>query len=345
MAGIPRRLLVDDEEAEKALNAPPAGDEAAKAEEARRKEEEARAAVAPAPSSPPPTPAPSAPNADTAALQAEVARLTRALDDENNPTWKQRYSSLQGMFNHQGEELKTLKADVAELKAKPTPPVTPEPPDTSEYDALVEEVGEKAAKIIMARDAKSKKQLDEALSTVNGEIAATKGEAKTAADRAAELEKSQQMVTQERFFNELTARVPEWKQLNGWDGIPQNPKFTEFLQQRLPGSNLTYNDLLNDHHSKGDVQRVAEIFELGKKHAGALSVINTDGSEPPLEPGKGAGAGAPPPKPATPKTYTKAEHDRLMREITLPGRFKGTEAERQRLEDDLIAAELEGRVK
>jgi hypothetical protein len=43
----------------------------------------------------------------------------------------------------------------------------------------------------------------------------------------------------EIFISNVTNAVPDWKSINGWssEGIAQDPKWTVFLNQRVPGTN------------------------------------------------------------------------------------------------------------
>jgi hypothetical protein len=362
------RLQKQVEDARKALESPApnptsdttADDEAAAAEAARLAAEEAGKGAAPVPSNAEPIPATPATDtalqAENASLKAEVTRLTHALDEENNPTWKQRYSSLQGMFNHQVEELKSIKAEIAELKAKPaTPaaPATPDPADTAEYDSLVEEVGEKAAKIILKNREESDRKLKEAMEGVHTDLAAAKGDAKTAAEKAAALE---QGTAQERFLSTLDTKAPGWRELHGSisgvtaEGIPMNPKFAEFLFQKAAGTGgRTYNDLLNAHYADGNTDGLAEIFDLGRKFVGepAPAVVE----DPPLTPSQRAAALVEPGKTASstkepdnkPEMIKESErnafHDSVKRRT-----FKGTSAEMAAQMAKYKLAGVEGRI-
>lgn len=219
---------------------------------------------------PQPKPEPAGNQAELDALKQENARLTAQIADENG-TYKARYLTLQGMFSKANEEIKTLKEQLAEAKvAKPAAPApVPAAPvsleDDPDYQALVAELGEKGAKAAMAIT--SKRQAETAASTaaLQKELDALKDQVQTTASRTETVEQTAGTLAQDRFFTSLTAAVPDWKELNGWDGKPMDPKFSAFLDQTAPGTNHTYDQLLSSNYSQGNVNAIAEIFHLFKE--------------------------------------------------------------------------------
>src|SRR5512136_1910404 len=72
--------------------------------------EEAPAGIAPEEEQKPEeTPSQEAPGESIDTVRAELARLRAQIADENNPSWRAKYNTLQGMFNRLNEEVKELK--------------------------------------------------------------------------------------------------------------------------------------------------------------------------------------------------------------------------------------------
>lgn len=293
---------------------------------------------------PDPDPQPPEPKHDDSTveqLKAEVSRLTAILSDENNQTYKARYQSLQGMFN---AETARMRAEIEELKqAVAAPAPQPQTPDNSaEYDLLVEEVGEKTAKIL-------KPYLDK-IASLEATVSGVSGEVKATKEKAVQVEKLQAQTADERFFSTLESTVPDWKKVNGWDkdGIPQDPRFTGFMGQTIPGTAMTYQDALTAHYQTRNAVKVAEIFDLFKKTVGIIEPQKQDKPKPSaevdkyIEPDK-TGKGANKPDPG-PEIIPHSEYDAFVASLK-KGTFKGTREERAKLEAKYDKAIAENRIR
>lgn len=276
---------------------------------------------------PPAEPAPAAPVEDPqlAAIREE-ARKAEA-----------RYQSLQGMFNKQQEELNALKAKPVE----PAKPVITVEQNTSDpdYELLVEEYGEPAAKAMKNMTGKVLESAKKELETVREELKQTQ-------ETTGKLQQATALTAEERYFSELEKAVPDWKQINGGDGIPQDPKFTELLTQTVPFQDYTYNDLLQYHHSNGNVAKVAEIFKAVKREAAPAPVVTADPLEKMLEPER-TGKGTAPPMSTTKKTFTKEEVQKFDNDYMLyqSGRIQADPVKIEARWNEIQDAISEGRVR
>lgn len=290
--------------------------------------------------------------AELASQKAEVARLVRQLDDENSPTFRQKYATLQGMFN---TETAKLRAELEELKKavieKPKEPAVAA--NTEDYDTLVAEVGEKTAKILKPYLEKIA-ALESTVSGVAGEVKNVAGEVKTTREKAGQLEVAQAQTAEERFFANLNAISPNWKKINGWseEGLSQDPRFSGFMGQVIPGTSSTYQDVLNSHYSNRNAVKVAEIFDLFKKSVVIGETPKQD--DPPkkqsaaaemekyIEPDK-TGKGATIPT-GQEDIIPHAEYDTFVNAVTR-GTFRGTRDERAKLEARYDKALAENRIR
>lgn len=282
-------------------------------------------------------------NQEVARLQAEVERLRNQLDDENNQTHRSQALLFKSQRDTAREEVRELKE---QLKAKPEP-VTPPKPKTNEPDAdddnykvLVEEYGEKAAKA-MWKVAQVGKISSEDVSRMVDE------KTKPVADKLESVTKDQAISAEERFFNGLNAKVPDWKAIQGGDGKPQDPKFTAFLSTQVPLQDYSYNDLLLHHYNTGNAIKAAQIFEAFKEQHKPVMVPEVpkpNKLEQHLEPTK-TNRGTETPADTSKPTYSRKEieeFDRQKRQGTLYGMTKEQIQTKSKTYQDAI---FEGRVK
>ncbi len=270
-------------------------------------------------------------------LKAEVSRLKALIADENNPSWRAKYNTLQGMFNRLNEEVKELKE-----QGRGEKPDAQVPKDDGVSDQLVnqlvEEFGTENTQVIkklIALEAEkiAAKKLEEQFKPVQ--------------DRIERVEKTQVQSETDRFFTALSAAVPDWKQINGWgpDAIEQQPKFAEFLDKIVPATDYTFNDLLQHHYQTGNAAKAAEIFKIYKasQETEAVKPKGT-GAEQYIDPGKTQKGTTPPTDAQQKKTYSLDEIDKFYDSVT-KGTFRGTYEERESLDREYHQAIIEGRVK
>lgn len=296
----------------------------------------------PDPQTPPPAPeVPQSDSPEITRLQAEIDRLRVLLEDADSQT----YRSQALLFKSQRD---TARDELRELKAAPPAPAAPTPaprnvaePDDADEDftALVEEFGEKTAKA-MWRLAQKNGKIDPA--EVNRIV---EEKTKPVADTLETVKQNQAVTAEERFFNNLATKVPDWQEINGSGKKAQDPKFTGFLLEKVPFQEYTFNDLLTHHYSQGNADKVAQIFETFKERVKPTEPPTPKPSlEQHLEPDK-TNRGVTPPSDNTKPTYTRTEiekFDREKRAGTLYGMTKDEIAAKSRLYQDAIH---EGRVK
>lgn len=209
-----------------------------------------------------------------------------------------RYDSLQGMFNKQNRELEELRAKVA-APVKEVIKVE-EPVIDTDYALLVDEYGEPAAKAMKSMSGKVLEAAKKELEEVKAELNQTK-------EITGQLVNANALTAEQRFYAELDKAVPEWRSLNGEGDKPPAPEFAQLLMQTVPFQDYTYNDLLQYHHERGNVTKVAEIFkavQVGQPVIPPAPKVNP--LEQMLEPDR-TQKGVTPPATENKKTFTKAE--------------------------------------
>lgn len=154
------------------------------------------------------------------------------------------------------------------------------------------------------------------------------------------LKQNQAQSAEQKFWSELTARVPNWKDIN----VDQN--FQNWLLETDGLSGITRQTFLEDAQANLDVNRVVAFFtswpgaKTATPPAQATNTAQTE-LERQISPGKPHTA-APAPAPNS-KVYTRAEVAQFYKDVAM-GKFKGQDAERSRIERDIFAARQENRI-
>jgi hypothetical protein len=268
------------------------------------------------------------------ALQAENARLQAELSKLQT-----RFESTFGNFNKQGmaeltKKVKDLEAKLAIATAAPKTADVAIP----DREEMVKDLGEPATKIIEFLQSKVG-SLETALQDVTGKVNST-------GERAVQLEAATANIATQNYYSSLDTLCPQWRKVNGDDKNPQNPKVTAFLNSIIPGTEFTYDDMLKEHHSKGNAALVAKIFKLAEEAAG-LNAAATGKEKDELipEPDK-TGRGTALPKTTTKdkRIYTRAEIDRFDN-LKKNGKLNATPDQIAAVESDIQDAILEGRIR
>jgi hypothetical protein len=152
----------------------------------------------------------------------------------------------------------------------------------------------------------------------------------------------QQMSAEQQFWAELTAGVPNFRQVN------DNADFQSWLLQADPLTGITRQTYLDDAQRNLDANRVGNFFRAWLESTGQAAVAQSTGRtinselEKQVVPGRSRGAGAP----ATPnqgKMYSPTDITKFFNDVRT-GKYKGREQERDRIERDIFAAQRENRI-
>jgi hypothetical protein len=265
-------------------------------------------------------------------------------EDENSETYAQRWRSLQGSYNAEVRNRHELQNRVqqmeqllASLSAQQAAPAAPQPQATklvTEKD--VEEYGES---IDMMR-----KVTREELGAVAQRIAQIEGALRqmqtSVVPQVQAVAQRQQMTSEQQFWADLTRLAPSWRSVN------DNTEFQSWLLQADPLTGITRQTYLEDAQRSLDAGRVANFFRswleiTGQAPNAQSSRASSSELERQVAPGRSKTSGAPTSN--TAKTYSPADIQKFFSDVR-QGKYKGREAERDRIERDIFAAQRENRI-
>lgn len=180
-------------------------------------------------------------------LQTEIKRLTDELNKEESARGRLRVASeeAQNLKN----QIALLQKDVEGLKlAKPA--VKEEPKTDPVLQELIDTYGEDSQAVKMYR-------------TMNARIDKLAGDIDTNIKHVEEKVTGVETLTieaaKDMFYKGLTNSVADW------NDIVKKPEFAEFLQQKIPFTNITLYDRLTESAKVLDVAAVAEIYTAFKE--------------------------------------------------------------------------------
>jgi len=156
------------------------------------------------------------------------------------------------------------------------------------------------------------------------------------------LAQRQAMTAEQQFWADLTTVVPNWRDIN------EDDDFKTWLLEVDPLTGISRQTILEDAQRILDVRRVASFFQTWNELTGKANVaqntrrnVSASELERQVAPGKGRSAGAPTGNAA--KTYSP-DDIRTFFDAVRQGKYKGREAERDRIERDIFAAQRDGRI-
>lgn len=267
-------------------------------------------------------------------------------------SWQHRYRTLQGKYD---SELPSLRAQVQQLEhliatMHSAPPLQPAPAEPQpELPAISEE----------DYAAYGPDFVDSSRRWAQAEIAPVRQELQ---QQIADLQARQQQLAAERLQSRVEAELEADPELAGrWRAIDRDQRFHNWLAEPDPFSGAQRLQILRQAFAGGDAVRTGRFFKAylaeqtapaytpgpplqtppvtGNGHYGAgqvdLAAYASPGRTSNATPGIGA---------QTQRIWSNREiaafyHDRLR------GRFKGREAEANALDEDIVAAGREGRIR
>jgi hypothetical protein len=277
--------------------------------------------------------------------QAQTVATPQQQEDENSPTYAQRWRSLQGSFNSQKFRLDEANQRIAQLEQLiATIQTAPAAPQNKQSEAFLTENDVKDYGADMVDFAKRAAREEvapvmRALRSIEQQIAQLSGLAPT----VRQVVQHQQMSAEDRFFAALQQAVPDWEDIN------ETAKFSDWLDEIDPIFGISRRVSLNDARERLDLQRVVSLF---KSFKGPEEKAVSDGQssakakaasqlEKQVVPGRGAAATSAPAQ-RQPRVWTGASVAQFYRDKR-EGKYKGKEAEAQALENDIFVAQREGR--
>jgi hypothetical protein len=146
---------------------------------------------------------------------------------------------------------------------------------------------------------------------------------------------------EQRFWADLQTTVPDWQDINA------SKEFQSWLLEVDPLTGLARQTYLDDAQRQLDARRVANFFSAWKGTFGvpnARTERETQAAselERQVAPGKGRAGGTKVQGEA--RTYSTDDIKKFFSDVQ-KGKYRGKEAERDRIERDIFAAQREGRI-
>jgi hypothetical protein len=258
--------------------------------------------------------------------------------------WEQRYNTLQGKYNSEIPELRgqvrSLQDTLALLRT--APPQAPFPTSTTAASVPPEDVENYGQDLITGTQRWAEARLSPRLAELERRLTSVEGGTQQIAHMSAA----------DRVQQALSRQVPNWEALNTDDG------FLTWLAQVDPFSGQSRKQMLTDAYGSGDAVRTVAFFQayqnehtVARQSAGILPVqteAQASADRLPLAnltvPGRGTTATPQAPGAPDRRIWTANEITQFYRQKR-EGRWQGREAEAERIDNDIIAAGREGRVR
>lgn len=299
-----------------------------------------------------PTPEPSAaqtpPDAPIApappAPAPQVTPAGNARPEGAGEDWKRKYDSVRGHLDNANKDKRALADRVRELEgilaamqfAPPSAPASRDPQPTQARLVTDQEVQEYGDDFLAVVGKKAKDEIFPELQQLRTEI----GQLQT---RVNGVGQHIVMNARDQLFARLEQDVPNWRELN------TNQEFLSWLDLPDPYSGAIRKQLLDAAFQRNDATRVAAFF-----NGFIADEAVTRSADPPpnlaprvplanlAAPGR-AKTVATEDVPTEKPTITRAQVSQFYADVTA-GRYRGNDAEKNRIEAIIIAAGREGRV-
>lgn len=270
-------------------------------------------------------------------------------DNVSDDTLVQKYKTLQGMYNaevprlHQQnrqlnervQQMEQLLASLSAQKESAAAPQTVEKlvteHDVAEYGESIDvmrRVSMEEVNPLVQRLTKLEQLLTQMQTNVVPQVQA--------------VAQRQQLSAEQQFWTDLTGLVPNFRDINA------NGDFQTWLLAADPLTGITRQTYLDDAQRALDARRVSNFFRTWLDTTGQAVDAQPTGraTNPELEkqvaPGRSRGSGTPAAANKA-KVYSPQDIQKFFDEVR-SGKYKGREADRDRIERDIFAAQRENRI-
>ena len=274
---------------------------------------------------------------------APEAQTVTSKGNEDDQSWEHRYKSMKGRYDRaeaqlrsMSEQITSLQNSLAALEHRRSDPVD----DSFEKLITPEEENDYGQDFLNVVAKKAKEEL----------LPITKKYEAKIAELESRLQQTTGYVEQDaksRMESSLDHDIPNWRDVNF------NPDFLTWLKLPDPYSGVIRHELLKTAYSRNDTPRVLAFFNgfLADEAATDPAKAETGRSNAPAKmslenlaaPGRAktaAATGAPAEKPI----FTRAQIAKFYAD-SAAGKYRGKEAEKDRVEAQIFDAEREGRIR
>jgi hypothetical protein len=286
-------------------------------------------------------------HADTDNERASAPTASEQPDgDKTEKTLEQKYRTLQGMYNAEVPRLHAEKRELVNrvqqleqlFATMSTPPAASQTAtqkliteqDIEDYGDSIEVMRKVFREEMSSKDAEIT-ELRQLMRQMQG----------TVVPQVHQLTQNYAVSNEQRFWADLQATVPDWQEING------DKEFQSWLLEVDPLTGIARQTYLDDAQRNLDVRRVVNFFTAWKGQTGGFDARThreaqtTSELERQVSPGKGRSSGSRPQGNA--KTYTPEDIRAFFTDVQR-GKYRGKEAERDRIERDIFAAQRENRI-
>jgi hypothetical protein len=296
------------------------------------------------------TEAPLTSTAEATTQEVTVSTQSKSVKAEDDQSWEHRYKSMKGRYDRAETQIRALSDQISGLQnviaTLQTAPQQFTQDDATEYatSRLItpEEEKDYGSEFLTVVGKKAKEELSPEVAQLRKEIAGLKSQLNGVGNYVAGN-------ARERMEVMMNDQVPNWRDVN------VNQEFLNWLKLPDAYSGAIRHDLLKVAYERNDAPRVLAFFkgflaeeaattpaERGPDIPDGASVQAKVSLESLAAPGraKTAAASAPAEKPY----FTRAQISKFYAD-SASGRYRGKEAEKDRIERQIFEAEREGRIR
>lgn len=270
-------------------------------------------------------------------------------DNKTEENLNQKYKTLQGMYNAEvprlhahNREMQGRVQQLEQLLSTLSQQQQAAPQQQAKHDPLVtdQDVQEYGESIDMMR-----KVSREELMPVAQKIAQLEGMIRqmhsSVVPQVQAVAQRQAVSAEQQFWADLTGAVPNWQEINN------SADFQSWLLEVDPLTGISRQTYLEDAQRTLDTRRITSFFrtwlEMNGQPTGAQPNRNSQGSELERQVAPGRSRSAPASGNQAAKTYSADDIKTFFNDVRSQ-KYKGREAERDRIERDIFAAQREGRI-
>lgn len=277
------------------------------------------------------------------------AEQGRSDNTDEELTYEQRWRSLQGMYNAdttrlraENNQMNQRVSQLEQLISSLSAPQQGQPAQGTAARLITDKDTEEYGDSIDVMRRAAREELSEAYREI-ADLKRTVMQVQTNVVPKVESVVQRQALTAENtFWSELSAIVPDWREINADRG------FHSWLLEVDPLSGMNRQVYLDNAQGQLDAYRVGEFFRTwqssnGNSAAQQTRNVTATQLEKQIAPGRGRTTASASTTGNDAKSYSRVDIAKFFDDVR-KGVYKGKEQERDRIERDIFAAQREGRI-